>query len=124
MKIDGNTLDFFQSIPDDLLAEIAYHDMGALEKLCVALTLDIQIMKEGPKRQSRKKKKKTFGWLKSGCYIYVIIKIKVMALHKIIEKHQINILGQEITYASIWNCASKLFLDNFLLCGFYEKDSN
>ena len=58
MKIDGNTLDFFQSIPDDLLAEIAYHDMGALEKLCVALTLDIQIMKEGPKRQSRKKRKR------------------------------------------------------------------
>jgi hypothetical protein len=58
MKIDGNTLDFFQSIPDDLLAEIAYHDWGALERLCVALTLDIQLMIEETTRVKSKTKVK------------------------------------------------------------------
>lgn len=46
MKIDGNAIDFFESIPDDILAKIAFYDWEALERLCIALTLDLQLLKE------------------------------------------------------------------------------
>ena len=46
MKIDGNSIDFFNSIPDDILAKIAFYDWEALERLCIALALDIQLLKE------------------------------------------------------------------------------
>ena len=46
MKIDGSAIEFFQSIPDDILAKIAQYDWDALERLCIALTLDIQLLKE------------------------------------------------------------------------------
>lgn len=46
MKIDGNAIEFFESIPDDILVKIAMYDWGALERLCTALTLDIQLLKE------------------------------------------------------------------------------
>jgi hypothetical protein len=46
MKIDGNAIDFFNSIPDDILAKIAFYDWEALERLCIALSLDIQLLKE------------------------------------------------------------------------------
>jgi len=46
MKIDGGAIEFFQSIPDDILAKIAQYDWDALERLCIALTLDIQLLKE------------------------------------------------------------------------------
>jgi hypothetical protein len=37
---------FFQTIPDDILIQIAINDWGSLERLCFALTLDIQLLKE------------------------------------------------------------------------------
>ena len=46
MKIDGSAIDFFNSIPDDVLAKIAFYDRNALERLCIALTLDIQLLNE------------------------------------------------------------------------------
>ena len=46
MKIDGPAIDFFHSIPDEILAKIAFYDWEALERLCIALTLDIHLMKE------------------------------------------------------------------------------
>jgi hypothetical protein len=46
MKIDGNAIDFFESIPDDVLSKIAFYDWEALERLCIALTLDLQLLKE------------------------------------------------------------------------------
>ena len=46
MKIDGGAIEFFQSIPDDILAKIAQYDWDALERLCIALTLDIQLLTE------------------------------------------------------------------------------
>jgi hypothetical protein len=46
MRIDGNAIDFFNSIPDDVLAKIAFYDWESLERLCIALTLDIQLLKE------------------------------------------------------------------------------
>lgn len=51
MKIDGNAIDFFISIPDEILAKIAFYDWEALERLCIALTLDIQLLKEKLKNE-------------------------------------------------------------------------
>ena len=58
MKIDGGAVEFFQSIPDELLVEIAFNDRGALERLCVALTLDVQLIVEEAERMKKSKKKK------------------------------------------------------------------
>ena len=58
MKLDGGALEFFQSLPDDLLAEIALHDREALVRLCIALSLDIQLMVEEAERMKKLKKKK------------------------------------------------------------------
>ena len=46
MRIDGNAIDFFNSIPDDVLAKIAFYHWESLKRLCIALTLDIQLLKE------------------------------------------------------------------------------
>ena len=61
MKIDGGALEFFQTIPDDMLAHIAFHDMESLERLCVALTLDIQLIIEEADRKKSKKKRKSLA---------------------------------------------------------------
>lgn len=58
MKIDGNSIEFFQSLPDDLMVQIAINDWGALEHLCIALTLDYQMVTEYYEKKSSKKKKK------------------------------------------------------------------
>jgi hypothetical protein len=58
MKIDGGAIEFFQSIPDDLLAEIAIHDREALIRLCIALSLDIQLIVEEAEQIKKSKKKK------------------------------------------------------------------
>lgn len=46
MRGDISSIEFFLSIPDDLLVEIALKDWESLEKLCTALTLDLQILRE------------------------------------------------------------------------------
>ena len=58
MKIDGGALEFFQTIPDDMLTQIAIYDRDSLERLCVALTLDVQIVIEEAEREKNSKKKK------------------------------------------------------------------
>ena len=58
MKIDGGALEFFQTIPDDMLTQIALHDRDSLERLCVALTLDVQLIVEEAERAKKSKKKK------------------------------------------------------------------
>lgn len=55
MKINGSALEFFQSMPDDILMQIAINDRESLERLCVALTLDVQLMVEDAKRLKKKK---------------------------------------------------------------------
>ena len=55
MKINGSALEFFQSMPDDILMQIAINDRESLERLCVALTLDVQLMNEEAKRLKKKK---------------------------------------------------------------------
>ena len=61
MKIDGGALEFFQSIPDDMLTQIAFYDRDSLERLCVALTLDIQLIIEEAERKKSKKKRKSLA---------------------------------------------------------------
>lgn len=46
MKIKGGAFEFFETIPDDLLIQIAFEDWGSLKRLCIALTLDLQLLKE------------------------------------------------------------------------------
>ena len=58
MKIDGGALEFFQTIPDDMLTQIAFHDRDSLERLCAALTLDVQLIVEEAERGKKSKKKK------------------------------------------------------------------
>jgi hypothetical protein len=58
MKLDGGALEFFQSLPDDLMVQIAINDWDALERLCVALSLDIQLIIEDAERLKKKKTKK------------------------------------------------------------------
>ena len=61
MKIDGGALEFFQTIPDEMLEQIALHDRDSLERLCVALTLDVQLVIEEAERKNSKKKKKNLA---------------------------------------------------------------
>ena len=58
MKLDGGALEFFQSLPDDLMVQIAINDWESLERLCVALSLDIQLIIEDAERSKKKKFKK------------------------------------------------------------------
>ena len=53
MKIDGGAVEFFYSIPDDVLTKIAQYDWNALERLCIALTLDLQLIKEEIKEERK-----------------------------------------------------------------------
>ena len=55
MKMDGGALEFFQSLPDDLVVQIAINDWEALERLCIALSIDIQLIIEDTERLKRKK---------------------------------------------------------------------
>jgi hypothetical protein len=58
MKIDGGAVEFFQSLPDDMLIQIATHDREALVRLCMALALDIQLITEEAEQGKKSKKKK------------------------------------------------------------------
>lgn len=50
MKINGGAIEFFNSIPDDILVKIAENDWESLESLCIALTLDFQLLIEKGKK--------------------------------------------------------------------------
>ena len=41
-----------------MLAQIAFHDRDSLERLCAALTLDVQLIVEEAERGKKSKKKK------------------------------------------------------------------
>jgi len=45
---------FFKTIPDRLLIEMAQYDWVALQKICIALTLDLQLIEEQEKRKKLK----------------------------------------------------------------------
>ena len=61
MKIDGGALEFFQSIPDDMLTQIAFYDRDSLVRLCMALALDVQLVVEEAERKKSKKKRKSLA---------------------------------------------------------------
>jgi hypothetical protein len=46
MLIDDNVVHFFDNIPDELLIRIAMNDWFTLQKMCMILTLDDQILRE------------------------------------------------------------------------------
>ena len=54
MKIDGGAIEFFNSIPDDILAKIAQYDWDALERLCIALTIDVQLYLESIDKEKKR----------------------------------------------------------------------
>jgi hypothetical protein len=45
---------FFKTIPDRLLIEMAQYDWVALQKICIALTLDLQLIEEQEERKRLK----------------------------------------------------------------------
>ncbi len=61
MKIKANALDIFDSLPDELLVQIAYNDPEALEELCMALTLELQLLKEKTNVEKKVKKSKEYS---------------------------------------------------------------
>jgi len=61
MKIKANALDIFNSLPDELLVQIAYNDPEALEELCMALTLELQLLKEKTNVEKKVKKSKKYS---------------------------------------------------------------
>jgi hypothetical protein len=45
--------DFFKAIPNDVLTQVVIEDWNALEVLCNALTIDLQLSKESKKINSK-----------------------------------------------------------------------
>lgn len=46
--------EFFETIPDELLIKMALHDWVSLKKVCIALTLDLQLIEETEARKRLK----------------------------------------------------------------------
>ena len=61
MRIKTNVLDILDSFPDELLVQIAYNDPEALEELCMALTLELQLLKEKTPSKTKVKKNKKYS---------------------------------------------------------------
>jgi hypothetical protein len=53
----GGAIEFFEALPDEVLIKIAAYDWAALERICVALTLDVQILNEELEKSSKKRRK-------------------------------------------------------------------
>ena len=43
--------EFFETIPDPVLIKMAQYDWDSLRKICIALTLDLQMIKEQEERK-------------------------------------------------------------------------
>jgi hypothetical protein len=46
--------EFFKTIPDRVLVEMAQYDWDSLKKICIALTLELQMLEEQEKRKKLK----------------------------------------------------------------------
>jgi hypothetical protein len=46
--------EFFETIPDELLIKMALHDWVSLKKVCIAITLDLQLIEEAEIRKKLK----------------------------------------------------------------------
>ena len=54
-KTNSNSaVEFFNDMPDDLLIKLALYDWESLERICLALTLDTQILKEKLAKKSKR----------------------------------------------------------------------
>ena len=51
----GDAVEFFMSLPNEVLVDIASNDWKALESLCSALSLDIQLLNESYERSSNRR---------------------------------------------------------------------
>jgi hypothetical protein len=47
----GDVLNYFYSIPDEILCRMVLADWSSIETLCMALTLDLQIIQENYHKQ-------------------------------------------------------------------------
>ena len=50
----GGAIEFFESLPEDVIIKIAIYDFEALERICVALTLDVQLHNEALGKNKKK----------------------------------------------------------------------
>jgi hypothetical protein len=50
----GGAIEFFESLPEDVMIKIAIYDFEALERICVALTLDVQLHNEALGKNKKK----------------------------------------------------------------------
>jgi hypothetical protein len=46
--------EFFATLPDELLINMALYDWVSLKKICIALTLDLQLIEESEERKKLK----------------------------------------------------------------------
>jgi len=56
MRIKSSALDIFNSLPNSVLTQIAINDFEALQELCQAITLDVQLLKENNKHNNIEQK--------------------------------------------------------------------
>ena len=54
MKPKNGVIESFQNIPNEVLTKIAMYDWESLERLCIALTLDVQIHQESTKNKKKR----------------------------------------------------------------------
>ena len=50
----GGAIEYFESLPEDVMIKIAIYDFEALERICVALTLDVQLYNEALTKNKKK----------------------------------------------------------------------
>ena len=50
----NSAVEFFNDMPDDLLIKLALYDWESLERICLALTLDTQMLKEKLAKKSKR----------------------------------------------------------------------
>jgi hypothetical protein len=49
-SLDKKAVEFFNSIPKDVLVELATYEWKTLQRMCAAITLDLQIIREKLKK--------------------------------------------------------------------------
>jgi len=54
MTTKNSVVEFFNEMPEDLLVKLALKDWESLERICMVLTLDAQILEEKLVRKSKR----------------------------------------------------------------------
>ena len=50
----GGAIEFFESLPEDVMIKIATYDWEALERICMTLTLDVHLYNEALNKNKKK----------------------------------------------------------------------